>query len=240
LRLLSDGNANGIADNNTPIATTVSDVNGDYIFSMIPLATYVLVEVNPTGYFKVKDYDPTSDGDNVPNTNMNNDTIPLTLSPNESDANNYFLDLPDCPRIVTNTNDANYGSLRFIIDCANPGDTIRFHSLLTGATIWLTSQRINITKNLYIISTLSPRLTIGSMTTDLFTVSSNVTIEFEGLNLTSGNVSGQEGAVFDNFGVLKLKNMTMARNPSFPSAVRMIRNQPNSSLFLSGSCLLNN
>ena len=78
------------------------------------------------------------------------------------------------------------------------------------------------------------------MTTDLFTVSSNVTIEFEGLNLTSGNVSGQEGAVFDNFGVLKLKNMTMARNPSFPSAVRMIRNQPNSSLFLSGSCLLNN
>lgn len=78
------------------------------------------------------------------------------------------------------------------------------------------------------------------MVTDLFTIGSNVTVEFEGLNLTGGNVSGQEGVVFDNFGVLKLKNMTMTKNPSFPSALRLIRNQPNASLFLSGSCLLNN
>lgn len=239
LRLLSDNNANGVADNNSPVATTTSDANGDYIFSMIPLATYVLVEVNPTGYFKVKDYDPTSDGDIVANSNMNNDTIPLTLSPNESDANNYFLDLPNCPKIVTNTNNADYGSLRFSIDCANPGDTIRFHSSLVGSTIWLTSQKIDINKNLYIISTLSPRLTIGSTTLGLFSVLNNVTVEFEGLNLVGGNVSGQEGAVFENLGILKLNSMTMTRNPSFPPAVRLIRNQPNASLFLSGSCILN-
>jgi len=240
LKLFADVNTNGVADNNTPVATQTTDANGEYIFSSIAIGSYVLTETNPAGYLSIKDYDPTNDGDIVPNTDMNNDTIPVTMTNNESDANNYFLDALICPRVVTNTNDMGYGSLRYIIDCANPADTITFHSSLSGLTITLTSQHIDLTKNLVFISTLVPRVTISSSTTGLFSVLTNVSVEFKDLNLISGNVTGQEGSVFENMGQVKLHNVNLTKNPSFPAAVRLIRNQVSSTLFLSGTCQFNN
>ncbi|HEX5112446.1 MAG TPA: SdrD B-like domain-containing protein, partial [Saprospiraceae bacterium] len=238
IKLLADNNANGVADNNTPIATQVTDVNGDYVFAMVAVGNYVLTETTPANYFSTKDYDPTNDSDAVPNTNMNNDTIPVSLSANEGDANNYFIDAPNCPLIVTNVDDDGYASFRFCVNCANAGDTIRFHSSLTDQIIWLTSQNIIFNKNLNIVSALSPRVTIASATLGLFTVQSNVTVLFKDLNLISGDVIGSEGAAFDNLGTLKLHNVTITQNSFYPAAVRLIRNQLNSSLFLSGTCNL--
>jgi hypothetical protein len=238
VKLFTDSNLDGIADNNTPVAVQTTDATGAYLFTSVAIGSYVLVEANPAGYFSVKDYDPTNDGDLVPNTNMNNDTIPLTMTNGESDANNYFLDALLCPLIVATTSDTGYASLRYVINCANPNDTIRFNASLSGSTILLTSQHIDLTKNLVILSTLSPRLTISSSTIGLFKVLANVTVEFKGLNLTSGNVTGQEGAAFDNFGQLKLNNINVNKNTSFPAVERLIRNQIGSSLFLSGTCKL--
>ncbi|HXR81357.1 MAG TPA: hypothetical protein VN763_10585, partial [Saprospiraceae bacterium] len=144
------------------------------------------------------------------------------------------------PLIVSNTNDTGNGSLRYNIDCANPGDTIRFHPSLSGQTIWLTSQYIDLIKNLVFISNLAPRVTIGSSTIGLFSVLSNVSVEFRDLNLVSGNVIGQEGAAFDNLGQIKLHNVNVTKNPAFPLVERLIRNQINSSLFLTGTCTLDN
>ena len=238
IKLLADNNANGVADNNTPIATQVSDANGDFVFSMVSVGNYVITETTPANYFSTKDYDPTNDSDVVTNTNMNNDTIPVSMMPNEGDANNYFIDAPNCPLIVTNEEDGEYGSFRYAVNCANPGDTIRFHSLLTGETIWLFDQKIILNKNLNIVSALSPRVTIASVTLGLFTVQNNVTVLFKELNLISGDVIGAEGAAFDNSGTLKLHNVTITKNSFYPAAVRLIRNQLNSSLFLSGTCNL--
>jgi hypothetical protein len=65
---------------------------------------------------------------------MINDTLPVTMNNNESDANNFFIDALTCPLLVTNTADVGYASLRYCINCANPNDTIRFYSALSGFT----------------------------------------------------------------------------------------------------------
>jgi hypothetical protein len=236
LKLLHDDNLDGKADNNIPVASQVTNPNGNYIFSAIPVGSYVLVESNPLNYISVKDYDASNDFDLVPNTNTNNDTIPLTLTNNETDANNYFIDIIACPLMVTNTNNAGYGSLRYNVDCAEPGDTILFESSLAGQTIMITSDEIELDKNLVFISTLTPRVTIASSIMGLFQIDNTITIEFRDLNIMGGNGSGSVGAAFENHGILKLHNVMVDRNPSFPLVQYLLRNESGSSIFLSGSC----
>ena len=236
LRLLSDSDTDGKADNNIPIATTNSNPNGNYTFNNIPVGSYVVVEINPPYFISVKDFDPSEDFDIVMNSNMTNDTIPLTLTNNETDANNYFIDKMDCPLIVTNLNDHGFGSLRYNIDCADSGDTIRFHSSLAGLTINLDTTEIILDKNLTILSTISPTVTISSSVIGLFMIENNVTVEFRDLNIISGNAPGNMGAAFDNLGILTLHNITVHRNPLFPSVENLIRSKVGSSLYISGTC----
>jgi hypothetical protein len=195
LRLLSDNNADGKADNNTPVATQTSNPNGNYTFNSIPVGNYVVVEINPVNYMSVMDYDASNDNDVVANTNTTNDTIPVTLTNNEIDANNYFIDQVSCPKLVTTTADGGYGSLRYNIDCAQPGDTIRFGPGLTGSTITLTSVDIELDKNLVFISTLSPTVTISSSVTGLFVVLNNVTAEFRDMNFHQWKCTWQHGSL---------------------------------------------
>jgi hypothetical protein len=233
---LSDNNTDGKADNNIPIATTNSNPNGNYTFNTIPVGSYVVVEINPPYFVSVKDFDPSEDFDLAMNSNMTNDTIPLTLTNNETDANNYFIDKMDCPLMVTNLNDHGFGSVRYNVDCAVDGDTIRFHSSLAGLTILLDSADININKDLTFISTLMPTVTISSSVIGLFMIENNATVEFRDLNVVSGNAPGNMGAAFDNLGILKLHNINGHRNPLFPGVENLIRNKNGSSLFLSGTC----
>lgn len=53
---------------------------------------YVIVEVQPSGYISISDEDTTNDHDSIPNTNMNNNIIPVTVEPLEIDADNLFVD----------------------------------------------------------------------------------------------------------------------------------------------------
>jgi hypothetical protein len=118
LNLYSDTNTDGHADNSTPIATVLTSPNGNYSFNNIGVGIMLLWRPNLLDYLSVSDFDPTNDFDIVPNTIQNNDTIPVTLTNNESDANNYFIDQVACPLVVTNLNDTGYGSLRYVLDCA--------------------------------------------------------------------------------------------------------------------------
>jgi len=236
LNLYSDNNTDGIADNGVPVATQTTNPSGNYTFNAVPIGSYVLIETNPPLYLSVKDYDATNDFDIVPNSNTTDDIIPLTITNNETDANNFFIDKVNCPLLVTNMNDHGFGSLRYNIDCAFAGDTIRFHSSLAGQTILLDSNNIDLDKNLIFISTLSPTVTISSSVTGLFIVHNNVTEEFRDINMISGNAPGNMGAAFDNLGILKLHNVNVLRNPIFPGVDNLVRNKTGSTVILSGTC----
>jgi hypothetical protein len=238
LRLFTDSNVDGVADNGTPVLTQTSNANGSYTFSGVPVGSYVLVETNPTHYLSVKDYDSSNDGDVVPNTNMNNDTIPLTITNTEIDANNYFIDEVECNLMVINTDDDHFGSLRYNIDCAQSGDTIRFDNSLTGQTIHITSSMLSIEKNLVFVSTLSPTVTISSSILGLFDIQNGWTAEFRDIDFISGISPGNTGAAFDNQGILKLHNVSIYRNPGFPSGQYLIRNISGSTMMLSGSNMI--
>ncbi|WP_298624811.1 SdrD B-like domain-containing protein, partial [uncultured Zoogloea sp.] len=63
------------------IATTTTDVNGNYVFTNVPAGSYSVVETNKTGYIDVSD----KDGGN-PNS------ISVTLTPGQSSTGNDFVD----------------------------------------------------------------------------------------------------------------------------------------------------
>lgn len=238
VRLFADTNTNGVADSGIPVASQNTNSSGAYAFTNVAVGHYVLVETNLTAYLSVKDIDTSPDGDAVPNTNMTNDTLPVSLTNGETDANNYFLDAPICALLVTNTNDNGLGSFREALECAEVGDTIRFHPVLTGLTIGINSGVLQLDQDVVVLSDLFPRLTIASQLAGLFDILPAVEAEFIGLNIVSGFPLVPAGAAFENHGTLRLQNTSVFRNPLFTSGQYLIRNHPMSELFLSGQTFL--
>ena len=237
LNLYIDTNTDGHADNSIPIATVLTNPNGNYSFSNISVGSYVIVETNPSDYLSVSDFDPTNDFDIVPNTIQDNDTIPLTLTNNESDANNYFIDHEACPLMVTNLNDSGYGSLRYVLGCAESGDTIQFNISLSGQTIQINSAPLIVAKPVMVMTTLTPPITISSNIIGLFSISPMGILELHGMNIIAGLSSGTNGTAFENEGFLQLDDITVTRNPLGSPLDCLIRNLPGSSLFLLGQCV---
>ena len=86
-----------------------------------------------------------------------------------------------------------------MIDCVADGATITFHPFLQNQTIHLQSGRIEINKNLFIHSGLTPRVKVHSDVPGAFLVDAGVTVEFMNLDITSG-LSGFPGAAIENYG----------------------------------------
>jgi hypothetical protein len=233
--LFPDANADGVADTNEAISVQLTTSNGSFSFTEVPVGHYVICEIQPSGYFSIRDVDTSNDNDLVPNTDTYNDTIPVTLINAENDAHNYFIDTDSCNLIVTNSNDEGPGSLRSAIECASAGDTIRFHSSLDGSTITITSQRLVIDKNLVIYSDNDPRVVLASQIEGFFDILANQEIEFIHLDIISG-LAGNSGAAFKNEGILKLEDSHILRNPLLIAGAYIIYNFPASQLILSGSC----
>ncbi|MBK9981418.1 MAG: hypothetical protein IPP15_03160 [Saprospiraceae bacterium] len=239
INLFSDANADGHADNTTPIATQTTSAIGFYSFPLVPLGHYVLAETQPLNYTSVMDYDYTEDLDVPTNVDLHDDTIQVQIIIGEHDDSNYFVESSGCNLVVMNTLDAGPGSLRAAIACAEDGDTIRFSNTLSGMTILITSGRIEISKRLTILSTLTPRVVISSQIPGLFKILGNLLIEFDQVDITSGlTISGNAGAAFENYGSLKLHDIHVLRNPGLPSGQFLIRNMADSNLMLSGNCLI--
>jgi len=116
----------------------------------------------------------------------------------------YIFDFPDCTFVV-NTADDGFGSLRYAIDCAAPGDTIGFSSLLINDNIQLAlgTGPLLISKDIYIDANPGANLTVdGSLLPNSIVAGingmSNITIK--GLNIIAG---------FDPFGSAILNGGTL-------------------------------
>jgi len=133
-----------------------------------------------------------------------------------------------CETIVTSTQDNGSGTLRDIIACAPAGSTITFAASLAGQTINLTSGQILINKNLNIFNTNATRVNISTTSQQqLFEIQAGKTVHFKFLNITSGtgeNGSSNNGAAFENYGLLRLENVDVFRNVNLPSTKYVVRN----------------
>jgi hypothetical protein len=235
--LYADQNKDGHADDSIIIQSMTTSADGSYSFSSVPIGNYVIVETTPTGYFSVKDFDASADQDSVDNSNMQDDTIPVTLFNLEHDDNNYFVEDLECSLLVMNANDDGEGSLRFMCECAEEGDTIRFDSSLADQTIYITSTRIEIVKSIVMDSDCDPHVIIASTIPGLFDVGSGATVEFRDLDIISG-VPGHLSAAFNNYGTMILHNIHVYRNPALPPGNILINNQAGGEIMFSGNCLL--
>jgi hypothetical protein len=147
------------------------------------------------------------------------------------DAQNYFVEheTVGCTNMVMNTDDSGPGSLRDVIECVEDGDTIYFNSNLAGQAIHLSSTRIDIYKNIYIYSTLNPRVMIYSDVPGAFMISAGHTVEFKNLDITTG-LPGMSGAGFENLGNLTLWDIWLYRNILLPPNNVIIKNQTGAQL----------
>ena len=108
---------------------------------------------------------------------------------------------------------------------------------MAGDIIHLSTSHFSIDKDLHIRSSISPRITIASNVLKLFEVVPGVYVEFSNLDLISGDGSS-EGAALDNFGEVRLENISIIKNPNFPQVQYLIRNHPGAILDVNGDCIL--
>jgi len=83
---------NLLDDMNTVVATDTTDANGDYNFNVVAPGEYTVEEVDPADYISVRDEDTSDDGDANPNTDTNDNSIPVTVESGEADEDNNFID----------------------------------------------------------------------------------------------------------------------------------------------------
>ena len=95
ISLYPDADMDGVADVGSIPLTTTTNESGYYEFTNIPLGDYVVVETQPLDYSNVSD-SQSSDGDAVTNTNTLDDIIPVTLTTNEFDIENDFVEIYNC------------------------------------------------------------------------------------------------------------------------------------------------
>jgi hypothetical protein len=226
VELYVDANADGVPDGSTPLLTVLTNIDGTYGFLPVDEGNYVIVEIQPVDYNSVMDIGSfaTGDANDPANTSPTDDMIPVAIAPGEADQNNRFIEETACTRLVVNTNNSGFGSLRYNIECAVDGDTIRFHPDLAGDTILLAST-ITVNKDLVILSEITPKIFIMSETAGEFVISAGKEVEFINLNVISGT-SGQPAA-FEVLGDLILEDVIVIRNTGLPAGQMLILNNGN-------------
>lgn len=216
IELYADANTDGIPDSGTPMQTTASSPAGTFIFSSVSIGSYVLKEIQPGGYFSVKDFDATNDLDIVANTNMTDDLIPVTLLINEHDQDNFFIEGIACQLIVSNTNDSGSGSLRDAIECALPGQTISFAVSMANKTIMINSDVLHIDKEITIDASNVPTMIIASGVPGLFEIGTSGDVNFLNVHMRGGLQGSDAGAIY-NLGSVRLEGSTVYCNPIVPN-----------------------
>ncbi|HEY3384878.1 MAG TPA: hypothetical protein VGK46_00120, partial [Saprospiraceae bacterium] len=94
LRLYTDVDTNGIADNQTFVRSVFTSSTGSYSMASLEPGNYVIYEVQPIGWFSFDDGDSSIDNDIVDNLDSLDNQIPVTLHPSELDGLNAFVEIP--------------------------------------------------------------------------------------------------------------------------------------------------
>ncbi len=102
LKLYTDTDLNGIADNTMFVKNVFTTGDGIYSMTSLTPGYYVIVQTQPAGYLSLMDEDTssTNDIDSLLNLNLNDNIIPVTVEPNELDADNLFWETPS-PGTIT-------------------------------------------------------------------------------------------------------------------------------------------
>ena len=108
----------------------------------------------------------------------------------------YQIDLNTFQPLVSTTYDTGLGSLRYVIEHAQPGDTIRFTRSMNGDTIKLTSGVIDIDKTLFIQGNGKIHIS-GTDQQGIFNIGENTLVKINGVNFYNGN-SAKGGAIENN------------------------------------------
>ena len=233
IQLFPDHNQDGQPDQwHSPIDSTITDTAGNYQFSLVSPGDYVLIEEQPACYTSQRD-SASTDYDIVMNINNTDDIIPVSIFLGESeDANNDFIELAR-PTIVKDTSDNTPFSLRVVLQCAQDGDTILFDPSLSGKTIFLTTARIILNKDVVILSQLNPTVTIKSLTSGAFRMRAGTSVEMRNLDIVAGTSGNQ--ALIDNRGDLTLHDINIHGNTTFLQPA-LIKNMLGAQLEIKGMC----
>jgi SdrD B-like domain len=79
--------------NGSVVATTATDIQGNYTFSLVPPGNYTIMETNSDGLlYDVSDYDTIDDGDAFDADTAVGGIVNVTLQPAETHAGNDFTD----------------------------------------------------------------------------------------------------------------------------------------------------
>ncbi len=134
------------------------------------------------------------------------DTLMCSLSSqNIINDERYFCDY--CP-IVYNTFDSGPGSLRYAIECAERGDTIRFAKNMINSTILISSNKIELEKDVFIVVKKDHNIEVdGTFSQRIFEISADTYVFLEGLSITSG--LAENGSAIINEGDLTLKDLNI-------------------------------
>ena len=139
----------------------------------------------------------------------------------------------DCT-IVINDQDDGFGSLRYAINCAEPGDTISFGEEVTGDTIMMTSGVIELNQHISIITEPNRDIYVDASETDRnFDVAEGQQVIIAGLKLIAGQ--NQSGSGILNKGILTLIDLTIIRSNPASSAIHNTFT-PTNSLTIEGTC----
>ena len=142
----------------------------------------------------------------------------------------YIFDFPGCTFVV-NADDDGFGSLRYAIDCAAPGDTIDFSPLLIQDSIVLTTGKIDIIKDLFVNGIKTAQLTVdASLAQRAFKTGSN-TITIKGLKIIVG--TEPLGGAIQNNGMMTLMDIDIYDPTS--NATSVIENAIGGTLTIRGS-----
>lgn len=112
----------------------------------------------------------------------------LTISYNYDKLGNrigYTIISEQCPKLVTNVTNTDFGSLRHNVECASAGDTILFASVMQNQSIELEIPVIEVDKELFIIAPIEFNITLSNRDTDNTQVLLDITddLYIEGLKL---------------------------------------------------------
>lgn len=155
----------------------------------------------------------------------------------------YISRGPTCLTTINQASGNTQGTLQNALDCALPGSQLNFSTGLNGGTITISQKKV-IGKDLVIKSTLSNGLTIQGTGQTLFEILPGSHVVFEGVSQTNPLIiisgtgeagSNNNGAAFDNKGILELKNVKIFKNTSLPANKFIINNKPESELVLIGN-----